>query len=62
VPRPQALSGRLRRAATFLRKIGVEIAFERAGRARTRTIILSTTPGDVSKKNAEVQPSASSIS
>ena len=33
---PRALAGRLRRAATFLRKIGVEIGFEREGRARTR--------------------------
>jgi hypothetical protein len=35
---PRALSGRLRRAATFLRKIGIEIEFEREGRARTRII------------------------
>jgi hypothetical protein len=34
----QALSGRLRRAATPLRKLGIEIAFERHGHARTRTI------------------------
>ena len=33
---PWALAGRLRRAATFLRKIGIEISFEREGRARTR--------------------------
>jgi hypothetical protein len=31
---PRALSGRLRRAATFLRKIGIEISFGREGRAR----------------------------
>ena len=35
---PRALSGRLRRAATFLRKTGIEIGFEREGRARTRMI------------------------
>jgi hypothetical protein len=35
---PRALSGRLRRAATFLRRIGIEIAFEREGQARTRII------------------------
>ena len=35
---PRALSGRLRRAATFLRKIGIEISFDREGRARTRMI------------------------
>ena len=40
---PRALSGRLRRAATFLRKIGIEISFEREGRARTRTIRITTT-------------------
>ena len=34
----RALSGRVRRAATFLRKVGVDITFEREGRARTRTI------------------------
>ena len=35
---PRALAGRLRRAATFLRKIGIEIGFEREGRARTPNI------------------------
>ena len=35
---PRALAGRLRRAATFLRKIGIEISFEREGQARTRMI------------------------
>jgi hypothetical protein len=41
---PRALSGRLRRAATFLRKIGIEVAFRIEGRARTRTIDIYTTP------------------
>ena len=45
---PRALAGRLRRAATFLRKIGIEIGFGREGRARTRTINITT-----------IQPSAS---
>ena len=40
---PRALAGRLRRAATFLRKIGIDIGFEREGRARTRTIRITTT-------------------
>ena len=35
---PQALSGRLRRAATFLRKVGIEFDFDREGRSRTRII------------------------
>ncbi|MBK8008617.1 MAG: hypothetical protein IPK23_09375 [Rhizobiales bacterium] len=39
---PRALAGRLRRAATFLRKIGIDIGFEREGRARTRTIRITT--------------------
>ena len=33
---PQALSNRLRRAATFLRKIGIEIDYAKKGKARTR--------------------------
>jgi hypothetical protein len=41
---PRALAGRLRRAATFLRKVGIEVAFGREGRARTRTIHITTTP------------------
>ena len=39
---PRALAGRLRRAATFLRKIGIEIGFRRKGRARTRTITITS--------------------
>jgi hypothetical protein len=35
---PRALAGRLRRAPTFLRKIGIETGFDREGRARTRVI------------------------
>jgi hypothetical protein len=52
---PRALAGRLRRAATFLRKIGIEIAFVKEGRARTRTIHITITP-----ENFGVQPSAPS--
>lgn len=40
---PRALGGRLRRAAAFLRKIGIEIDFLREGRARTRTIVITAT-------------------
>jgi hypothetical protein len=39
---PRALSGRLRRAATVLRMIGIEILFAREGRGRTRTITITT--------------------
>jgi hypothetical protein len=42
---PRALSGRLRRAATPLRKVGVDIVFGREGHSRTRTICISVNPG-----------------
>ena len=38
---PRALSGQLRRAASFLRKVRIAIDFERDGRARTRIIRLA---------------------
>jgi hypothetical protein len=57
---PRALAGRLRRAATFLRKIGIEIGFGREGRARTRTINIATTPSHPAPENVGHQPSASS--
>ena len=57
---PRALAGRLRRAATFLRKIGIEIGFEREGRARTRTIRIITTANPPRQKCRGARPSASS--
>jgi hypothetical protein len=46
---PRALSGRLRRAATFLRKIGIEVGFKKEGRARTRIVhITASTPAHAS--------------
>jgi hypothetical protein len=57
---PRALAGRLRRAATFLRKIGIDIAFEREGRARTRTIRITPTRKPASLETLGTQPSASS--
>jgi hypothetical protein len=59
---PRALAGRLRRAAPLLRKIGVEIGFGREGRARTRTINITTTPSYSAPENAGAQPSARSAS
>jgi hypothetical protein len=35
---PRALAGRLRRAQTFLRALGIDIAFTREGRAGSRVI------------------------
>lgn len=57
---PRALAGRLRRAATFLRKIGIDIGFEREGRARTRTIRITTAGKPASPETRGAQPSASS--
>ena len=53
----RALSGRLRRAATFLRKVGIDITFEREGRARTRTIRIAR-----KRERAPARPSSPSAS
>jgi hypothetical protein len=58
--RPNALSGRLRRAATFLRKIGIDVAFVKQGRGRTRTINISTNSAPDSEGERASTPSASS--
>lgn len=57
---PRALSGRLRRAATFLRKIGIETVFGREGRARTRTITITTHSAPEADGMRPSTPSASS--
>lgn len=54
----RALSGRLRRAAPALRKVGIEIAFEREGQARTRTITISRPEGRGGQPSAPSAPSA----
>jgi hypothetical protein len=59
---PRALAGRLRRAATFLRKIGIEIGFAREGRARTRTIHITTAQGLPGLEHAAAPPSEPSAS
>ena len=43
---PRALAGRLRRAQTFLRKLGIEIAFSREGRVGSRVIRIRSTLED----------------
>ena len=58
----RALSGRLRRAATFLRKISIEISFERQGRGRTRIIRITTNSGQPRADEGGAQPSAPSAS
>jgi hypothetical protein len=47
---PRALAGRLRRAQTFLRTLGIEIVFGREGRLGTRTIRI-TAVGDSRCRN-----------
>ncbi|MDE0442409.1 MAG: hypothetical protein OXL38_09855, partial [Gammaproteobacteria bacterium] len=59
---PRALSGRLRRAATFLRKIGIEIDYAKEGRARTRIIEITAKRNFREPDYDEAQPSASSAS
>jgi hypothetical protein len=59
---PRALAGRLRRAATLLRKIGIEIGFGREGRARTRTITITTIQPSAAPGKPEAQPPAPSAS
>ena len=41
---PRALAGRLRRALTCLRAVGIDIAFSREGRAGTRMIRIFAAP------------------
>jgi hypothetical protein len=53
---PRALSGRLRRAATFLRKIGIEVAFTKEGKARSRIVHITAS----APENGGEQPSAPS--
>src|SRR5436190_19752774 len=52
----RALSGRLRRAATFLRKIGIEVDFKKEGKARSRIVHITAS----APENAGTQPSAPS--
>jgi hypothetical protein len=59
---PRALSSRLRRAATFLRKIGVTISFGREGQVRTRTICITTTQTHAAKESGRARASAPSAS
>jgi hypothetical protein len=57
---PRALAGRLRRATTFLRKVGIEITFSREGHRRDRIIqIIATAPSETAESE-RTQPSASS--
>jgi len=57
---PRALAGRLRRAATFLRKKGIEIEFEREGRARTRIIRITNIANHPVPESRRTGPSTTS--
>ncbi len=59
---PQSLSGRLRRAATFLRKLGIEVEFNREGRARTRIVRITAIPVDPAPEHEDIRASAASTS
>jgi hypothetical protein len=57
---PRALAGRLRRAQTFLRILGIDVAFSREGRAGSRTIRIRTTveiPSASTATSATPEPS-----
>jgi hypothetical protein len=59
----RALSARLRRAASFLRRVGIDVASHREGHVRTRQIVITaSTPsaGDAHSGNFASAPSASS--
>jgi hypothetical protein len=58
----RALAGRLRRAATSLREVGVEISFDRKGHGRTRTIQITTATGVGRPEQAKVPASVPSAS
>ena len=55
---PRALSGRLRRAATFLRQLGVQVEFDREGRGRTRMIRITHAENGGAEPSAPSAPSA----
>ena len=51
---PRALAGRLRRAQTFLRTLGIEIGFGREGRLGTRTITITDVGESRSHNNVSI--------
>ena len=57
---PRGLSGRLRRLAPFLRKIGLEIAFQKSGERWIRIIRSAATSVHVALESRGVRPSAPS--
>lgn len=58
---PRALSGRLRRAATFLRQLGIDITFLKEGRERRRIVVIRRALPQAGE-GAEFAPAASAPS
>ena len=58
---PHTLSGRLRREATFLRKLGIEIEFVREGMAGKRIIRIRTNSDFFSSSANEIEASVASV-
>ena len=56
---PRALAGHLRRAQTFLRALGIEIAFSREGRAGSRVIRMRSFPENTVSTVSSVSDSGS---
>jgi hypothetical protein len=56
---PRALAGRLRRAAPFLRKVGIEIDFGHEGRGRARTRTIHITAAAAENTGARSSPPSS---
>ena len=59
---PRALAGRLRRGATFLRMVGIELRFIREGQARTRIIHIEASQRPGVRETRGALPSAASAS
>jgi hypothetical protein len=57
----RALAGRLRRAQTFLRTLGIEIVFGREGRLGTRTITITTVGESRSHNNVSTISTVSRV-
>jgi hypothetical protein len=53
---PRTLAGRLRRAQTFLRTLGIEIDFSREGRSGTRTIRIRSSPRSAGSSASSAGP------
>src|SRR2546430_17247765 len=56
---PRALAGHLRRAQTFLRALGIEIAFSREGRPGSRVIRMRSSPENIVSTVSSVSDSES---